>query len=1041
AAPAAQAVAPPDSTVFINEIHYDNVGTDTGELIEVANPTGADLSAWSIVLYNGSGGAPYSTRALSGTGELVVLTYPSNGIQNGSPDGIALVNGTTVEQFLSYEGAFAAVGGPANGVTSTDIGVAEAGTEPVGQSLQLTGTGDSYGDFTWTGPVPATAGTANTGQTFQAGGDQVLTVANPGPVTHQAGTAADYTVSATDPDDVVTAATVDADAPAGVTATVTGVGTNTATVTFSVSPDAADGTTTTPVTFSTADGSVTTEFTLTVTTIDECGQVPTHEIADVQGSGATSPLLGQDVIVEGVVTADYQSSGEFGGFFIQDLTPDDDPLTSDGIRVFNNTTPVAIGDVVRVAGMPAEFASADRITGSETQFGSRATITDCLIDATPPAPLPVALPFAETVDGVDGQERYEGVLIELVNDDLVATDLYTLGRFGEIALTTGEPLFNPSSSDRDRADLNADRILLDDGFSGQNLTTLPYTVGGDGMTLPRIGDTVAASETVSGVLTYSFGDFRIVPVIPGTPVDFERTNPRTDAPDPVGGDLQVASFNVLNYFVDFGGFARGADDAAELARQEAKLVAAIVALDADIVGLIEIANDDGDAIDTLVAALNAAQPGTDDDYVAVDPPAMNTPTSLGGTYGTDAIRQAIIYRPAVVVPTGPPPSDPELLNPPDPAFPDEPLFDRPPAVQEFVPVGGGTEITVIVNHFKSKGSSNEQCGMPDPLGGNCDDLRERQSAGLIDLVDRLGADNVLLLGDFNAYEEEAPITILEAAGYDSAAAALADLDRYSYSFDGELGTLDYIFTSPALTPLVTGVDIWHINAPEARALDYNDFNQPQLYAPDPFESSDHDPVLIGLNLVPDVTAPAAPMVTAMAGWHAATFTVTPGDDGGAAVTAYEVTLRDGNTVVETRTVSADGDLSVTFGGLRTGTTYTASVVATNAVGASAAGTVTATPFVPADTSALMIADRACPAGGSITWTIVNTLGIPVSFDWMAQMARSTGTGVVEAGASTEVTTEFRGSGRNAFRVLVDRIVQDRTQSALARFCTPAKAPE
>jgi predicted extracellular nuclease len=165
------------ATVFINEIHYDNTGTDTGEAIEIAGPAGTDLSGWSLVLYNGNGGAPYDTVTLTGVipnqqGGLgtVFVSYPSNGIQNGSPDGIALVNASSaVVQFLSYEGTFAAVGGPADGMLSVDIGVSETGTEPIGQSLQLTGTGGTSDDFTWAAPMSATFGGVNTGQTFTGG--------------------------------------------------------------------------------------------------------------------------------------------------------------------------------------------------------------------------------------------------------------------------------------------------------------------------------------------------------------------------------------------------------------------------------------------------------------------------------------------------------------------------------------------------------------------------------------------------------------------------------------------------------------------------------------------------------------------------------------------------------------------------------------------------------------------------------------------------------------------------------------------------------
>ena len=167
--------------VFINEIHYDNAGTDTGEAIEIAGPAGTDLTGWSIVLYNGANGASYDTKNLSGTIPnsgtgfgFVTQTYPSNGIQNGAPDGVALINNGTVVQFLSYEGTFTAVGGPANGLTSVSIGVGEIGSEAVGLSLQLSGTGKEYADFTWQTATANTFGSVNTGQTLV--GDPVLFV-------------------------------------------------------------------------------------------------------------------------------------------------------------------------------------------------------------------------------------------------------------------------------------------------------------------------------------------------------------------------------------------------------------------------------------------------------------------------------------------------------------------------------------------------------------------------------------------------------------------------------------------------------------------------------------------------------------------------------------------------------------------------------------------------------------------------------------------------------------------------------------------------
>ncbi len=161
-------------SVFINEIHYDNSGSDTGEFVEVAGPAGTDLSTFSIVLYNGNNGATYNTVALSGTIDdegagFGAISQLISGIQNGSPDGIALVDGAALVQFLSYEGSFTATNGPANGITSTDIGVSETSSTPAGESLQLTGTGNVYTDFAWNAPAAESPGSINTGQTFSAG--------------------------------------------------------------------------------------------------------------------------------------------------------------------------------------------------------------------------------------------------------------------------------------------------------------------------------------------------------------------------------------------------------------------------------------------------------------------------------------------------------------------------------------------------------------------------------------------------------------------------------------------------------------------------------------------------------------------------------------------------------------------------------------------------------------------------------------------------------------------------------------------------------
>lgn len=153
--------APP--VVRISEFHYDNAGTDTGEAIEVSGPAGTDLTGWQLVLYNGSNGAVYDTDALPLTipstcdsRGVVVVNYPANGIQNGDPDGIALVSpGGVLVEFLSYGGTFAGVGGPAAGVTSTNVGVSESSSTPVGQSLKRNS------DGTWKAPEANSFGVCN----------------------------------------------------------------------------------------------------------------------------------------------------------------------------------------------------------------------------------------------------------------------------------------------------------------------------------------------------------------------------------------------------------------------------------------------------------------------------------------------------------------------------------------------------------------------------------------------------------------------------------------------------------------------------------------------------------------------------------------------------------------------------------------------------------------------------------------------------------------------------------------------------------------
>lgn len=161
----------PSPEIWINEFHYDNAGSDVGEFIEIAGPAGLNLSDFSIELYSGSTGTNYRTIALTGiipnqsTG-IGTVSFAISGIQNGPKDGIAIVKAGVVIQFLSYEGTFTATTGPANGITSTDIGVYEPDSTSEGFSLQLTGTGNTYNDFLWNAPADDSPGYLNVGQTI-----------------------------------------------------------------------------------------------------------------------------------------------------------------------------------------------------------------------------------------------------------------------------------------------------------------------------------------------------------------------------------------------------------------------------------------------------------------------------------------------------------------------------------------------------------------------------------------------------------------------------------------------------------------------------------------------------------------------------------------------------------------------------------------------------------------------------------------------------------------------------------------------------------
>ena len=562
---------------------------------------------------------------------------------------------------------------------------------------------------------------------------------------------------------------------------------------------------------------------------------PLRDITAVQGPGRLSPFDGQAVTVRGVVTADFQGDNQLKGFFIQQPVPDADPKTSEGLFVFApGGADVKVGDYVQASGTVSEFKSG---TTDPERLTELATVTEVSVCGAGPAiaARQITLPLADPAE----LEAVEGMLVEF-KQTLTVSEVHDLGRYGELVLSAGGRLFqannHPGTATRDEviaANARA-KIVLDDGAGIQNPSPIPYLSAADTSGTRRVGDTVSG---VRGVLGWTADAYRVHPVAAPT---FTAGNPRTTAPEAVGGTLRAGSLNVLNYFTTLG--QRGATTAAELTRQRAKLVETIVGLDADALGLMEIENNGPVALADLVGAVNARLGANT--YAWID----------AGKPGTDLITVAMIYKPARLVPIG------NAQVPTDPDFGVDGGL-RPPVAQRFEAVDNHGGFWLVVNHLKSKGSCPSSAADPDAdAGQGCWNVsRFRQAVALQKWVAQLstasGEADVLMVGDFNSYLNEDPVKSLEGGGFEALLKRLPEEARYSYVFDGESGALDHAFASETLGAQVSGITVWHVNADEPSVLDYNtEFKTDDRYAATPYRSSDHDPVLVGLTLVADTPA-------------------------------------------------------------------------------------------------------------------------------------------------------------------------------------------
>ncbi len=449
-----------------------------------------------------------------------------------------------------------------------------------------------------------------------------------------------------------------------------------------------------------------------------------------------------------------------------------------------------------------------------------------------------------------------------ITGNLVVVDTYDLARRGQVVVAR-ERLYVPTSSvDPNDADAGGtsfeggsnvakvvaaqklnDRatIIIDDGVEDQNVFPPPLFPGlGSKYPTVRIGSVI---NGVSGKLVKSRSKLLLVS---DQPLQYTPA-PRPQRPDVGEASVTVSSFNVLNYFstIDNGrNKARGADSKSEMKRQEAKLVAAISALKSDVVGLMEIENN-LDAENRLVAALN--EDAGKEVYQGCGLPDQFR--SAPG--GADAIRVGIIYRSDRVTPVG------AVSTIHDEAFSNA----RAPVVHSFQSKSGGKPFTVIVNHFKSKGGGSDA----DAANKNKGDgqaaynaTRRAQSLAVCNYIDKQKeADQkarILVIGDLNAYNQEDPIDAMRARGLVDLREQLEEQNApaeqprdHSFVFRGQSGSMDHAMATEALAADVTGVATWHINSDEPRFLDYNEeYNPKALYQADPFRSSDHDPVLIGI---------------------------------------------------------------------------------------------------------------------------------------------------------------------------------------------------
>lgn len=824
------------ANVFINEIHYDNGGSDVGEAIEIAGTAGTDLSDYSLVLYNGSNtpdAAPaYNTVALSGVIDdegqgygAVSFAFPANGIQNGPTDGVALVDASGhVVEFLSYEGTMtAAEGTPAAGVTSTDIGVSEDGGGAAGQSLQLTGSGAIGDDFTWQSDATSSFGSLNQGQTFIADdGTGHIRVSDVSVVEGDNGTT-DMVFTVHRAGGLGSSASVDYDikldgsansadlASGGVLhGTLTfDAGVTSQQVTVPVHGDTlGEGNETLSLDLSNPTGAIVIDQDHATGTIVNDDPIE-RTIMQIQGEDHTSAYVDQQVTTTGIVAAtdDY-------GYYLQDAHGDGNAATSDAIYVYNGHAPdVAVGDAVSVAGTVAEY-QADPAGLSVTELDSAAdtimshgnALPDAVVIGSGPGEI---LPPTQVIDddgltsydpqhdGIDFYESLEGMRVTIDAPEVIQStntygETYVVASNGAGATGMSESGGLTLAAD----DANPEKMIVT-GDSVYSAFDGHYTMG------DHLSD-------VTGVLNYQYDNYELL-----VTQDVSVTQPSTLARETTGlhGDadhLSVATYNLENL------------DASD---QKYDVLAHDIVYNLqapDIVSVQEVQDDNGTGtgvvsaaqnLQSLVDALNVADASAHYVYAEIDPTSEN---STGGEPNGN-IRNAFLYndnRVSLV--------DGSLTEITGAEYDNS----RNPLVGTFS--FNGQDTTIVDIHAYSRGGSDPDYGNVQPAEAHGDDRRTAQADGVINYINDHLADNPNLqfavMGDFNGFSWEGAIQDLTKDGVlTDLNTLLPESERYSYQYAGNLQQFDHVLVTGGLLGNAQ-YDAVHINSefdPNTRPTDHD----------------------------------------------------------------------------------------------------------------------------------------------------------------------------------------------------------------------------